>query len=314
MERPRTKNENINDHQHSKLEKLILLARNMGVDLSYEADLIQQKIDEYQTPTVWQRVLMNRDILRPRAEDYIKAICEEWIELHGDRCFGDDSAVIGGIGKFNAMPITILGYRKGKSTEDNIKNNFGMSHPEGFRKINRLLLQAAKFHRPVLTLIDTPGAHSGRAAEERGQAWAISQVISTMCTLKVPVISLFTGEGGSGGALALAISDRLLMLSNAMFSIASPEVCASILLKDVGRAEEVVSAMKITSADLYDLGLVSEVIDEPIGGANRDFDLTVLRVRKSLQKHYDELLSRDIEDLMEERYAKLRRIGIYIES
>lgn len=317
MNRLQIVDEEILRSQHLKIENLILQAKNMGLELSYEAELIQQRIDEYnsgQSLTAWQRVQMNRDISRPKTNDYVKALCEEWVELHGDRYFGDDSAVIGGIGKFSGLPITILGYRKGKDTTENIKYNFGMSSPEGFRKINRLLLQAEKFHRPVLTLIDTPGAYTGISAEERGQAWAISQVLMTMCTLQVPIVSLFTGEGGSGGALALAISDRLLMLSNAVFSIASPEVCASILLRDVGRVEEVVTAMKITSTDLYNLGLVSEIIDEPIGGASRDFDLTTLRVKKSLKKHYDELLSQDISDLMEERFAKLRNIGVFIEN
>lgn len=304
--------------KQSDIEDLISKARRMNLDLSYEAELIQNRINEYtknqdQNYSSWQRVLMNRNSDRPRVDDYIRVLCDDWIELHGDRCFGDDPAVIGGIGEFQNMPVTILGYRRGTNIQENIKYNFGMPSPEGFRKMKRLLLQAEKYKRPVLTLIDTPGAHSGISAEERGQAWAISQVLITMCTLKVPIVSLITGEGGSGGALALAVSDRLLMLSNAIFSVTSPEVCSSILFRDISRVEEVASLMKITGSDLYKLGLVNEVIEEPYGDAGRDFYGTATKIKDILSHHFSTLLNQNIDEILKHRHDKLRAIGVFNE-
>jgi acetyl-CoA carboxylase carboxyl transferase subunit alpha len=297
-----------------KLEELNNLSSNMEFDLSQEIESLEEKIENnrerrYKNLSPWEKVLLSRHPERPNSNDYIRYFCEEWIELHGDRHFGDDSSVIGGIGRFNGQAVTILGYRKGKDTRENLQYNFGMPHPEGYRKIQRLLLQAEKFQRPVITLIDTPGAYPGIGAEERGQAWAISQVLMTLSALEVPVISVVSGEGGSGGALALAVADRLLMLSNAVFSVASPEACASILWKDLERVEDMARAMKITAHDLQRLGIVDEIIEEPLGGAHLNFPEMAEKLKKALQKHLGELTSQDSGELSEERYQKLRKIG-----
>ncbi len=297
-----------------KLEELNNLSSNMEFDLSQEIESLEEKIENnrerrYKNLSPWEKVLLSRHPERPNSNDYIRYFCEEWIELHGDRYFGDDNTVIGGIGRFNGQAVTILGYRKGKDTRENLQYNFGMPHPEGYRKIQRLLLQAEKFQRPVITLIDTPGAYPGIGAEERGQAWAISQVLMTLSALEVPVIAVVSGEGGSGGALALAVADRLLMLSNAVFSVASPEACASILWKDLERVEDMAKAMKITAHDLQRLGIVDEIIEEPLGGAHLNFPEMAEKLKKSLQKHLGEIMSQDSGELLEERYQKLRKIG-----
>ncbi|WP_276621060.1 acetyl-CoA carboxylase carboxyltransferase subunit alpha [Syntrophomonas wolfei] len=297
-----------------KLEELNNLSSNMEFDLSQEIESLEEKIENnrerrYKNLSPWEKVLLSRHPERPNSNDYIRYFCEEWIELHGDRHFGDDSSVIGGIGRFNGQAVTILGYRKGKDTRENLQYNFGMPHPEGYRKIQRLLLQAEKFQRPVITLIDTPGAYPGIGAEERGQAWAISQVLMTLSALEVPVIAVVSGEGGSGGALALAVADRLLMLSNAVFSVASPEACASILWKDLERVEDMARAMKITAHDLQRLGIVDEIIEEPLGGAHLNFPEMAEKLKKALQKHLGELTSQDSGELSERRYQKLRKIG-----
>lgn len=297
-----------------KLEELNNLSSNMEFDLSQEIENLEEKIENnrerrYKNLSPWEKVLLSRHPERPNSNDYIRYFCEEWIELHGDRHFGDDSSVIGGIGRFNGQAVTILGYRKGKDTRENLQYNFGMPHPEGYRKIQRLLLQAEKFQRPVITLIDTPGAYPGIGAEERGQAWAISQVLMTLSALEVPVIAVVSGEGGSGGALALAVADRLLMLSNAVFSVASPEACASILWKDLERVEDMARAMKITAHDLQRLGIVDEIIEEPLGGAHLNFPEMAEKLKKALQKQLGELTSQDSGELSEERYQKLRKIG-----
>ncbi len=297
-----------------KLEELNKLSSNMEFDLSREIENLEEKIEDsrerrYQNLSPWEKVLLSRHPERPNSHDYIRYLCQEWIELHGDRCFGDDSSVIGGIGRFNGQAVTVLGYRKGKDTRENLQYNFGMPHPEGYRKIQRLLGQAEKFRRPVITLIDTPGAYPGIGAEERGQAWAISQVLMVLSTLKVPIIAVVTGEGGSGGALALAVADRLLMFSNAVFSVASPEACASILWKDLERVEEMAKAMKITAQDLEGLGIVDEIIAEPLGGAHLDFPEMAERLKGTLQRHLAEIMHKDNRELLTERYQRLRRTG-----
>ncbi|MDD2509833.1 MAG: acetyl-CoA carboxylase carboxyltransferase subunit alpha [Syntrophomonas sp.] len=301
-----------------KLEELNNLSSSMEFDLSREIESLEEKIENnrerrYQNLSPWEKVLLSRHPERPNSNDYISYFCEEWIELHGDRHFGDDTSVIGGIGRFNGQAVTILGYRKGKDTRENLQFNFGMPHPEGYRKIRRLLLQAEKFQRPVITLIDTPGAYPGIGAEERGQAWAISQVLMTLSALEVPVIAVVSGEGGSGGALALAVADRLLMHSNAVFSVASPEACASILWKDLERVEDMARAMKITASDLQELGIVDEIIEEPLGGAHLNFPEMAEKLKKALEKHLEELVSTNRRELLEQRYQKLRKIGEFRE-
>lgn len=298
----------------SRVTELKDLSSAMHFNLENEFEVIEKKMenirqDKYQNLTPWERILLTRHPERPTTRDFIEYLCNDWIELHGDRYFSDDSAIIGGIGSFDGRPVTILGHQKGKDTNDNLKHNFGMPHPEGYRKVERLLRQAEKFNRPVITFIDTPGAYPGVGAEERGQAGAISRVLMTMSGLKVPVIAVVTGEGGSGGALALAVADRLLMLSNAVFSVASAEACASIIWKDTDRVEEMASILKITASDLLELEIIDEIIDEPIGGAHKDFHLTAENIRMSLIKNLQQIADKDRQILVEERYNKLRKIG-----
>ncbi|HEX3011018.1 MAG TPA: acetyl-CoA carboxylase carboxyltransferase subunit alpha, partial [Syntrophomonadaceae bacterium] len=244
----------------TKLNELKDLAEMTNIDLSDQIKLIEDKMnglrqEKYKNLTPWEKILLVRSPERPTTRDYLDSLFDEWIELHGDRYYADDLAIIGGIGFFEGQPVTFLGHQRGKDTNDNIKHNFGMPHPEGYRKVERLLLQAEKFKRPVITFVDTQGADPGIGSEERGQAWAISHVLMTLSSLRVPIISVVTGEGGSGGALALAVADRLLMLSNAVFSVVSAEGCASILWKDTQRVEEMAEALKLTADDLYKLGI-----------------------------------------------------------
>lgn len=297
-----------------KMQELLKLSETMQLDLSSEIDMLANRMerireDKYQHLTPWEKVLLSRHSERPTSRDYIEYLCDEWIELHGDRCFGEDAAIIGGIAQFNGRAVTIIGHQKGKDTKDNLLHNFGMSNPEGYRKVQRLLLQAEKFRRPVLCFIDTPGAYPGVGAEERGQAWAISQLLMTLSSIPIPVISIVIGEGGSGGALALGVADRLLMLSNAVFSVASPEACASILWKDLDRVEEMACALKITASDLFELNIIDEIIAEPVGGAHLNFPATAENIKSSLERNLDIIITQKPADLLEQRYAKLRKIG-----
>ncbi len=302
-----------------KFEELQELSKNLQFDLTNEFKLMEKKMkdirdNKYQNLTAWEKILLSRHQERPTVRDYIEFIFDDWIEMHGDRCYGDDRAVIGGIASLKGIPVTVLGHQKGRGTNENLHTNFGMPHPEGYRKVERLILQAEKFKRPVLTLIDTPGAYPGVGAEERGQAGAIAQVLMTLCSLKVPIISAVTGEGGSGGALALAVCDRLLMLSNSVFSVASAEACASIIWKDAGRAEEMASALKLTAQDIKDLGIADEIIEEPMGGAHKDFETMAKKLEESLVSNLKELLALESHELNEQRYKRLRQIGRFQEN
>lgn len=301
----------------NKIEELKEVSKSNNYDISDEIELLEKRLkqtkeEKYQNLSSWEKVLLSRHAERPGIRDYIQYLCnDDFIELHGDRCFGDDRAIVGGIGIFAKQPLTIIGHQKGKNTTDNINFNFGMPHPEGYRKVHRLLLQAEKFKRPVITFIDTPGAFPGVGAEERGQAWAISQLLMTLSNLEIPVIAIVTGEGGSGGALALAVGDRLAMLSNAVFSVASPEACTSILWNDLEKIEEMASALKITANDLYEMDIIDTIIEEPSGGAHLDFEKTADNIKMFLKSNLDELLKKEKEVLLHERYMKLRKIGKY---
>jgi len=300
-----------------KVEDLMEESRIHNIDLSEEIALLENKMarireSKYKNLSPWERVLLSRSPDRPGAADYIGYLCSEWIELHGDRLFGDDQAIIAGLGMFHGMPLTIIGHRKGKTTSQKLQYNFGMPHPEGFRKVMRLLKQAEKFRRPVLSLVDTSGAFPGIGAEERGQASAIAETLMTMVRIKVPVISVVSGEGGSGGALALAIGDRIVMLSNSVFSVASPETCSSILFKDAARVEDMAEASKLTAADLLELELIDELIEEPVGGANQDFENTARLVEESILKHLRDLSDKEPDILVKERFEKYRRIGTVV--
>jgi acetyl-CoA carboxylase carboxyl transferase subunit alpha len=269
--------------------------------------------EQQQDLTPWDRVLRARNPQRPRTLDYVRATCEDFVEFHGDRRFGDDTAIIAGVGSFNDTTVAIIGHQKGQDTRENMRRNFGMPHPEGYRKALRLFQHAEKFGFPVLCFIDTPGANPNKASEERGQANAIAENIMVMAGLKTPIIACVIGEGGSGGALAIGVADRLLMLENSIYSVASPEASASILWRDSARAPDAASAMRITAHDLHELGIIEEIIAEPVEGAHTDTIGTIGAVRATLQKHLDELKALDIATLLEQRYAKYRAIGYYQE-
>lgn len=298
----------------NKIKEIKILTESTGYDLKDQLQALEAKLEviraeKYQHLKPWEKILLVRSMNRPTSLDYIQYIFDDWMELHGDRCYRDDPAIIAGIASLDGQPVTVVGHQKGRDTNANVHHNFGMPNPEGYRKVHRLLLQAVKFHRPVITLVDTPGAYPGIGAEERGQAWAISQVLTTISTVNVPVIAIVTGEGGSGGALALAVSDRLIMLSNAVFSVASPEACASILWKDVERADEMAATLKITASDLLTLGIIDEIIDEPAGGVQVDFESTAGTMKERISYWLRELQSLDPSALVQNRYQKLKRFS-----
>jgi len=255
----------------------------------------------------WEKVSIARMAERPTSEDYIRLIFDDFIELHGDRLYSDDKAIIGGIGLLEGIPVTVIGQQKGRSTKENIDRNFGMPHPEGYRKALRLMKQAEKFNRPIICFVDTPGAYCGLGAEERGQGEAIARNLFEMARLKVPIISVVIGEGGSGGALALAVSDRVWMLENSIYSILSPEGFASILWKDSKRAKEAAEVMKITAEDLLELGIIEKIIEEPDGGAHNSFHQISAELKDSFIKELEILNGLDEELLIENRYNRYRK-------
>ena len=259
--------------------------------------------------TAWDRVLLARMPERPKAKEYIDAIFDDFIELHGDRTFGDDKAIIGGIAILNGMPVTVIGEQKGRNARENIERNFGMPNPEGYRKALRLMKQAEKFKRPVITFIDTPGAYPGMGAEERGQGEAIARNIMEMSSLKVPIICVVIGEGSSGGALAIGVGDKIAMLENAVYSVLSPEGFASILYKDSSKAKEAAENMKMTAKDLKEFKIIDDIIKEPEGGAQEDFEKLSNDVKKYLEKNIKKLKKLETVQLLEERYDKIRNFG-----
>ncbi|HEU4328579.1 MAG TPA: acetyl-CoA carboxylase carboxyltransferase subunit alpha [Roseiflexaceae bacterium] len=261
--------------------------------------------------TPWDRVQLARHPQRPRALDYIRSLCEDFVELHGDRRFGDDPAVVGGLATLDGQTVMLVGHQKGRDTRENMRRNFGMAHPEGYRKALRLFQQAEKFGFPVICLIDTPGANPSKDSEERGQANAIAENILAMAALRTPLLGCVIGEGGSGGALAIGVVDRLLMLEHAVYSVASPEAAASILWRDSGKAPEAARAMRITAADLLELGVADAVIPEPLGGAHQNGPAAVAAVGAALRAQLAALRDLDSATLLEQRYAKYRAIGSY---
>ena len=258
--------------------------------------------------TAWERVELARQLERPKALDYIEHIFDEFIELHGDRNFADDKAIIGGIATLEGIPVTVIGEQKGKNAKENIERNFGMPNPEGYRKALRLMKQAEKFHRPIITFIDTPGAYPGMGAEERGQGEAIAKNIMEMSQLEVPIICIVIGEGSSGGALAIAVGDKIAMLENAIYSILSPEGFASILYKDASKAKEAAQNMKITAQDLKKLGVIDDIIKEPKGGAQEDFEKVIKDLKQYILKNIKQLQKCTKEKLLQQRYEKFRKI------
>ncbi len=298
----------------NRIDELKNYTDEKGIDLSAEIEILENralalKKEIYHNLTPWQHTQLARHSERPNALDYIGMLFTDWLPLSGDRYYGDDPAVIGGVGKFEGLPVTVIGQVKGHNTKENLARNFGMTHPEGFRKCLRLVEQAAKFHRPVISFIDTPGAYSGIEAEERGQAWAIAENLLALARVKTPLIAVITGEGGSGGALALGVGDALLMLEHAIFSVISPEGCAAILWKDASRAAEAAAALKMTASELLRLGLIDGVIPEPLGGAHRDPESTANNLRQELRQIIQALRQIEPQTLVDNRWQRLRGIG-----
>jgi len=303
----------------NKISELRSFAQEKGIDLTNEISILENRAREvkasiYGNLNSWQKVLIARNAERPNTLDYINYLFTDFVELHGDRLFSDDPAVIGGIGRFGGLAVTVLGHLKGKDTKENLARNFGMAHPEGYRKAMRLMKQAEKFKRPVICFIDTPGAYCGMGAEERGQFEAIAKSISVMVTLQVPVISVVIGEGGSGGAIAFGVSDRILMLEHAVYSVISPEGYASILFKDAARCREAAEAMKITAQDLFEFGVADKIIPEPAGGAHRNPEIAAKNVGAALAEMLKELLAVPAENLINLRYEKFRAIGSLVSN
>ncbi len=272
------------------------------------------KKEIYGSLTPWQRVQMARHPRRPYALDYVERVFTDFTELHGDRHFAEDKAVVGGLAYLDGDPVLVLGHQKGRTLQESMARNFGMPHPEGYRKALRLMRLAERFGLPILCFIDTAGAYPGIGAEERGQATAIAENLREMAQLTVPIVCCVIGEGGSGGALAIGVGDRLLMLENAWYSVISPEGCASILYRDAAKAPDAAQALKLTAPDLKELGLVDEVVPEPLGGAHRDPDVAAAAVKNAFKKHLKQLQELPPERLLEERYQKYRAVGHFEEE
>jgi len=268
----------------------------------------------YASLTAWQRTQLARHPKRPHTRDLIKLLFEDFVELHGDRLYGDDAAVVGGLARFEEQGVVVIGHQKGRDTREKIARNFGMPHPEGYRKALRLMHMAQKFAKPVITFIDTPGAYPGLGAEERGQAEAIARNLREMAALRVPILSIVTGEGGSGGALAIGMGNRVLMLEYAIYSVISPEGCAAILWGDAGKAPEAAESMRITAPDLLRLGVIDAIVPEPVGGAHRDWEGAAGHLRDALRENLGELSGQSGDDLVAGRYEKFRRIGAFEEG
>jgi acetyl-CoA carboxylase carboxyl transferase subunit alpha len=280
--------------------------------LERKADRLRQEI--YSKLTRWQRVKLARHPRRPYTLDYLKSMAPDFVELHGDRRFADDPAIVGGLAIVDGLPLVIVGHQKGRDTKENIYRNFGMAHPEGYRKALRLMRLAANFGIPIVTLVDTPGAYPGLGAEERGQSEALARNILEMAHLAVPIVTVVIGEGGSGGALAIAVGDVVMMLENSIYSVITPEGCAAILWKDASKAEQAAEALKLTAQDLLGLKVIDEVIPEPVGGAHRDPEESARRVQEAVLRHVRALIGLPAQELLDRRLEKYMRMGVYLEE
>lgn len=259
----------------------------------------------------WQVVQLSRHMSRPYFLDYVRILFSDFVELCGDRSFSDDPSIVGGFARFNGQTVLVMGHQKGRNTKENMRRNFGMPRPEGYRKALRLMELAERFGHPILTFVDTPGAYPGIGAEERGQAEAIAKNLEVMSRLRVPIVSTVIGEGGSGGALAIGVGNRVLMLQNSIYSVISPEACSSILYRDSSKAEKAADSLKLTAQDLLELKVIDEVVAEPLGGAHRNPEKTAEALGKSLQQHLASLNSMTEQELVEDRYAKFRALGVF---
>lgn len=289
------------------------------VDFSGEITDLEAKCQElkngvYGGLSSWQRVQLARHPSRPYTLDYIKTVFTDFVELHGDRAFMDDKAMICGLAFLGSDPVMVIGHQKGRNLQENMERNFAMAHPEGYRKALRIMKMAEKFSVPIITFIDTPGAYPGIGAEERGQAEAIARNLREMSNLHTPVISIIIGEGGSGGALGIGIANRVLMLENAYYSVITPEGCAAILFRDAAKAPEAAAALKITAQDLLQGGVIDEIVPEPLGGAHRDVVTTGNNIKDVLIRHLGELKKLSAAEVAEDRYRKFRRMGVFAEN
>jgi len=288
-----------------------------GVDLTPKIRELEEKTLELRAEifgnlTPWQRVHMARHPKRPLALDYIARL-DDFVELHGDRAYRDDPSIVAGLGVLGGIPICVIGEQKGRDTKENLYRNFGMPHPEGYRKAQRVMRLAEKFHRPLVTFIDTPGAYPGIGAEERGQSEAIATSLKLLAGLRTPVVVNVTGEGGSGGALAIGLGDHIVMLQHSIYSVASPEPAATILWRDATKAEEAAKRLRLTSDDLFEFGIVDEVIEEPLGGAQRDPEGTIAKVLAADRRAIERLMKLDADTLLDRRYEKYRKLGSHTE-
>jgi acetyl-CoA carboxylase carboxyl transferase subunit alpha len=304
----------------NKIEELKRLADGRDMNITSEIKKLSKKAkdlraDIFSKLSPWQKTLIARHPERPYTLDFIKMLFEDFVELHGDRRFADDPAIIGGFAKFNELSVAVIGHQKGRGTKERIERNFGQPHPEGYRKALRIMKMAERFLMPIITFIDTPGAYPGIGAEERGQAGAIASNLLEMFNIRMPIITMVIGEGGSGGALALAVGDKILMLEHSVYSVISPEGCAAILWKkngaEIGQGdyEKASDALKLTAQNLHGFGVIDEIIPEPLGGAHRNPEETAKRVRNVLQKHLTDLMDKPIDSLLEERYRKFKPMG-----
>ena len=303
----------------AQIDKLLDLAERKGIDVSAEVVVLREKLQglreqTYDSLRPMEQVQVARHPRRPYTLDYVERIFTDWVELHGDRAFRDDEAIVGGWARLAGRSVMVIGHQKGRDMKENLRRNFGMPHPEGYRKALRLMRQAEKFRRPVVTLIDTPGAYPGIGAEERGQAEAIATNLREMARLRTPSVSVIIGEGGSGGALALGVTDRILMLEHSVYSVISPEGCAAILWRSAEHREKAAEALRLTSANLKALGICDVVVPEPAGGAHSDWDGAARNLESALSGVLDELSRLPIETLLGERWAKYESIGAWREG
>ena len=302
-----------------QIEGLKKFSLSKELDLSAETKKLEEKLlglkkDIYSKLTPWQRVQISRHSNRPTTLDYINLIMEDFIPLSGDRFYGEDKAIVCGFAKINNKKVAVIGHQKGKDTLENIERSFGCAHPEGYRKAMRIMRLAARFNLPIICFIDTPGAYPGIGAEERGQAQAIAENIRDMFSLKVPILGVVIGEGGSGGALGIGVGDRILIMEYAYYSVISPEGCAVILWKDVSKREIASKVLKLTAPDLLKFGLVEEIIPETEGGAHRNHQETAGNVKKAIIKNLEKISKASIEDILEKRYQRYRKIGVFAKT
>lgn len=296
-------------------DQLKEIAKDHGIDLTSEISSISKKLEESENSVskVWEKVELARHPDRPRTLDYINMIIDDFVELHGDRCFGDDPALVGGVGFLDGIPVTVIGNMKGRNLKETIDRNGGMANPEGYRKALRLAKQAEKFHRPIITFIDTQGAYPGLGSEERGIGESIAVNLREFSQLKTPIICIVIGEGGSGGALGIGVGDKIYILENAIYSVISPEGCASILLRDSNRAKDAAAMLKITSSDVLNMKAVNGVIPEPVGGAHTDPQTTAASIKAQIKKDLQDLITKTPAVLVKYRNKKILEMGVFSE-